>query len=84
MTIKVTPGVLIPIVGVMHSEDLHVVERFTLDPTANTLTRTFRAEDPRFLHTPYVGVDVMRLSSEPYSRYNCVELSGKNNIRPSR
>jgi hypothetical protein len=76
------PSVLIPISGVMHSDQMHVVERFTVDPISKTLTREYRAEDPLYLKTPYTGSDVMLLSNEPFSRYNCVELSGKNNVRP--
>ena len=66
----------------MHSDQMHVVERFTVDPIAKTLTRTYRAEDPLYLKTPYTGTDAMKLSDEPAEPYNCVELSGKNNIRP--
>jgi hypothetical protein len=74
--------VLIPIVGLMHSDQMHVVERFSVDPDAKTLTREYRAEDPLYLKSPYTGRDVMRLSREPFVLYNCVELSGQNNIRP--
>lgn len=81
-TVGFAPGVLIPIAGILHSERLHVVERFTLDPAAGTLTRSYRAEDPRYLAEPYTGTDVMRRSSEAPAAYGCVELSGKNNQRP--
>jgi hypothetical protein len=53
-----------------------------VDPVAKTLTRTYQAEDPLYLKTPYTGTDVMTLSDEPAEPYRCVELSGKNNIRP--
>ena len=81
-TIGFAPSVLIPISGMMHSDQMHVVERFTVDPVAKTLTRQYQAEDPLYLKTPYAGSDVMLLSSEPFVPYNCVELSGKNNLRP--
>jgi len=83
-TVGFSPGVLIPIIGVMYSNQLHVVERFTFDPNAKTLTRTYRADDPLYLKGPYTGQDVMALSDEPYVPYNCVELSGKNNIRSKK
>jgi hypothetical protein len=83
-TVGFQPGVLIPIIGLMHSADMHVIERFTVDPNAKTLTREYRAEDPEYLKTPFTGKDFMTLSDEPYSAYNCVELSGKNNIRPKQ
>jgi hypothetical protein len=80
-TVGFSPGVLIPIIGVMSSNQMHIVERFTFDPNAKTLTRAYHAEDPLYLKGPYTGQDVMALSDEPYVPYNCVELSGKNNIR---
>jgi hypothetical protein len=82
-TIGFAPGVLIPISGLMHSNQLHVTERFSIDTTANTLTREYRAEDALYLQSAYTGKDVMTLSSKPYTAYNCVELSGKNNQRPN-
>jgi hypothetical protein len=81
-TIGFKPSVLIPIAGIMHSDQMHVVERFSV--TGDTLTRTYRVEDPLYLKAAYTGTDVLRVSSEPYQKYNCVELSGKNNIRPKQ
>ncbi len=83
-TVGFSPGVLIPIIGVMYSNQMHVVERFTFDEKAGTLTRTNRADDTLYLKGPYTGQDVMALSDEPYVPYNCVELSGKNNIRSKK
>jgi len=83
-TVGFSPGVLIPIIGVMYSDQMHIVERFTFDPNAKTLTREYRAEDPLYLKGPYTGRDVMMFSDEPYVPYNCVELSGTNNIRPKK
>jgi hypothetical protein len=83
-TVGFLPGVLIPIVGVMHSGEMHVVERFTFDPAMKMLTREYRAEDPLYLKAPHTGRDFMMISDEPYVPYNCVELSGKNNQRSSR
>jgi hypothetical protein len=78
-TIGFVPGVLIPIAGIQHSEKMHVVERFSVD--GKNLKREYRAEDPLYLKTAYTGMDLMTLSAEPYTPYNCVELSGKNNMR---
>lgn len=83
-TAGLSPGVLIPIIGVMYSGQTHIVERFTVDENAKTLTRTYRAEDPLYLKAAYTGQDVMKLSDEPYVAYNCVELSGKNNLRSKK
>ena len=81
-TIGFTPGLLVPLTGLHNSARMHTVERYTLDNAARTLTRAYRADDPLYLKSPMVGLDVMRVSDEPYVTYTCVELSGKNNIRP--
>lgn len=83
-TVALEAGVLVPISGVMFSDQAHVVERFTLDAGAGTLTREYRVEDPLYLAQPWSGRDVMSRSSEPYLPYECVELSGDNNKRPVR
>jgi hypothetical protein len=82
-TVGLSAGVLIPISGVMFSSQAHVVERFTLDAGAKTLTRTYSFEDPLYLQQPHTGRDVMSASREPYTPYECVELSGDNNRRPA-
>ena len=81
-TIGFKPGVLVPLTGLQHSAQMHAVERYTLDNTARTLTRDYRADDPLYLSDPFKGLDVMKMSDEPFTSYKCVELSGKNNIRP--
>lgn len=81
-TVGLAPGVLNPLVGIMYSNQMHVVERFTLDAAAGTLRREFTATDPLYLKAPVTGYDVSRVSDEPFMSYNCKELSGKNNIRP--
>jgi hypothetical protein len=83
-TVGLKAGVLIPINGVMYSDRAHVIERFTLDAQAHTLTREYTLEDPLYLKQPYTGRDVMSASTEPYTPYDCVELSGDNNKRPAR
>jgi hypothetical protein len=82
-TVGFAPGVLSPFEGLMHSDQLHVVERFSLD-AAGVLTREFTVEDPKYLQAPYGGSDVMTASKQPYEPYDCVELSGKNNERPGQ
>ena len=82
-TIGFKPSVLIPITGLMHSDQMHIVERFSVDTTA-TLTREYRVEDPLYLKSAYAGRDVMKVSDESHVPYKCVELSGKNNIRPKQ
>jgi hypothetical protein len=81
-TIGFEAGILFPLTPLMHSEQMHVIERFTVDNDALTLTRSYVATDPLYLAEEYVGENVMNISAKPYEPYNCVELSGKNNLRP--
>ena len=79
-TVGFAPRPIVPLSSLMGSSEMHSVERFTVDNANGTLTRTYRAEDP-YLTAPYTGWDELRVSDEPYEPYNCVELSGANNIR---
>jgi len=70
-TIGFLPGVLAA--PVRHSEKLHVVERFSLDPKTMNLTRSYVAEDPVYLKGQYTGSDVVQPADAPYTKDNCKE-----------
>lgn len=70
-TVGFLPGVLNA--PVRHSEQLHVVERFSLDPATNKLTRTYVAEDQVFLKGQYTGSDVVQIADAPYTPDTCKE-----------
>jgi hypothetical protein len=72
-TVAFTEGVLSP--PTRNSDQLHIVERFTLDPENFTLRREYTATDPVYLAEPYAGVDVVLLSSVPYEKHPCLELT---------
>jgi hypothetical protein len=57
------------------SDQLHIVERFTLDPTAFALKRDWTVEDPVYLATPYTGTDTVFLSETPFEKLRCEELA---------
>ena len=57
--------------GNIHSEQLHTVERFTLDAENGALHRSFVAEDPLFWEHELTGEDTVFLSDIPYQPYNC-------------
>jgi len=67
---------------VPHSDQMHSVERFWIDDETEALVQRYVAEDPTFLNNAYTGQNLMQLSAAPYELYDCVELSGDNNIRP--
>jgi hypothetical protein len=68
-TVGFAPGVLSP--PVQHSDRLHVVERFSLDPSGPTLQRSYEAEDPVNFTGTYSGSDMLALADVPYERDEC-------------
>jgi hypothetical protein len=54
-----------------HSDKLHVVERFTLDPQTMKLTRSYTVEDPVYLKGQAKGQDVVEPADQPYTRDSC-------------
>jgi hypothetical protein len=72
-TVGFAPGYLNP--PIRNSEQLHVVERFTLDPDAMTLTREYTATDPVYFTDEYTGRDTIGVADLPYSPDACSELT---------
>jgi hypothetical protein len=72
-TIGFLPGVLAP--PVRHSDQLHVVERFSLSPETMELHREYVAEDPVYFVGEYVGADTVLVSDVPYVAHPCDELA---------
>ena len=68
-----TPGVIAP--PVRNSDQLHVVERFTVDPKRWTLRRDYVAEDPVYFTGQYVGSDTLLVADVPYVAHPCNELT---------
>jgi hypothetical protein len=72
-TIGFQPGVIAP--PVRHSDQLHVVERYSLDPATMALTREFVAEDPVYFTDRYIGSDTVLVADVPYLAHPCDELA---------
>jgi hypothetical protein len=72
-TVGFAPGVLSP--PVMHTDRLHVVERFSLDPAGPTLLRSYTAEDPQYFVGTYSGSDMLAVADIAYSPDKCTELT---------
>ena len=75
-TVGFAPGVLSAIADTLHSNQLHVVERFQLDHQAQTLTRTYVATDPLYFSSEYKGTDTMFVAEVPYTPYSCKDIEG--------
>ena len=72
-TVGFVPGTLIG--QTPHSAQLHVVERFSVDPATTTLKREVTAEDPLFFAAPYTRNDNMIVSTVPYAAEACQDLT---------
>jgi hypothetical protein len=68
-TVGFLPGVLNA--PVRHSDQLHVVERFTLDPKTMKMTREYTAEDPINLKGQYKGQDIVEPADQEYAPDKC-------------
>lgn len=80
-TVGFEAGVLFPHPGILHSDQMHVTERISLSEDGTQLTRTYLAEDPLYFSKPIPGKVVWNRSDRPLFSFDCVELSGENNIR---
>lgn len=81
-TVGFIPGVLHPLRGVPHSDQMHTIEKISFDADSKTLKRSYVIEDPLYLKSNASGQDEMLMSEKAYEPYNCTELSGDNNTRP--
>src|SRR5690606_38282484 len=72
-TVGFLPGTLAR--QVVHSDQLHVVERFTLDPEKMELRREYVAEDPLYFASQYVGSDIVKPADAPFAVDPCKELT---------
>jgi uncharacterized protein DUF6152 len=72
-TVGFAPGSLAG--SLPHSNRLHVVERFTLNPTTLELTRDIVAEDPVYFGEKYVDSDSVLPADAPFRVEACKELA---------
>ena len=72
------PGYLETRNAVMHGSEMHVVERFTYDHDAGTLTRSWVAEDPTYFNGSYTGQDAVEIADIPFEPYNCSDLTNEH------
>jgi Family of unknown function (DUF6152) len=72
-TVGFAAGVLSP--PTRNSEQMHIVERFTLDPEKLALRRDYSVTDPVYLAAPYESYDVMYLSDVPFQEQPCKDMT---------
>jgi len=61
--------------GIKHSDQLRMIERFTLDPDKVSLKREFEGEDPVYLTAGFSGSDEIFLSETVFEPYDCEDLT---------
>lgn len=72
-TIGFAPGVLAA--PVRNSNQLHIVERYSLNSETLELRRDFVAEDPVYFSDQYIGYDLVLPADVPYVAHRCDELA---------
>lgn len=79
-TVGFEPGVLAP--PVKHSDQLRIVERFSLDTEKTALKREYVAEDPVYFVGQYAGSDTVLVADVPYEAHPCDELAPEFRATP--
>lgn len=74
-TIGFLPGYLDGRFGIMHSDQLRVVETFEFDPERLSLVRRYTGEDPLYLSSPFESQDAVFLTDTPFTPYDCEDLT---------
>jgi hypothetical protein len=72
-TVGFKPGILGG--NVAHTDQLHVVERFTLDPDTLALKRDYVAEDPAYFTDQYKGSDIVKPADAAFEVDTCHDLT---------
>ena len=72
------PGYLETRDAIMHGSEMHVVERFSYDHQAGTLSRAYVAEDPSYFSGSYTGEDTVEIAEIPFDPYNCTDLTNEH------
>jgi hypothetical protein len=72
-TVGFSPGLIAG--SVRNSEQLRVVERFSLNPETLELRRDYVAEDPAYFTDQYIGFDIVLPADVPWVPHACAELA---------
>jgi hypothetical protein len=75
-TVGFSPGSLAGTVA--HTDLLHIVERFSLNPETLALKRDYVAEDPTYFTDQYTGSDIVMPADAPFAVDRCQDLTYRN------
>ena len=70
--------------NVAHTDQLHVVERFTLDPQTMALKRDYMADDPEYFASRYTGSDTVLPADALFAEDKCEELTYRDYSREAQ
>ena len=68
--------------AVVQSDQAHITEQIKYVAESRQLIRDWILEDPLHFEEPFGGQNIQEKSAHPHKEYGCVNLGGKNNIRP--
>lgn len=71
-TVRFLPGLLTG--QLVHSDQLHIVERFSFDADENSLRREYTADDPLHFDGQHSGSDTLYIADAPFAVHDCQEL----------
>ena len=74
-TIGFSEGILDSRSGAKHSDQLHLIERYTLTRENMMLTRNYEVNDPLYLTNSYSSEDRVFLAETPFDPYDCEDLT---------
>jgi hypothetical protein len=72
-TIGFEPGIIAA--PIRHSDQLRIIERYSLDPEKLALQRDYVATDPVYFVGEYVGSDTVLVADVQYEAHPCNELA---------
>ena len=68
--------------AIVYSDQVHITEQIKYDPDTRKLVRNWTMVDPLYFKVPFSGQNFQEKSAQPHKEYGCLDLGGKNNIRP--
>lgn len=81
-TVGFNAGVIFPREDVMHSDQMHTLERFRFNGERNELERESVVTDPLYFTEPRNDLEYQVISAEPYAPFGCEIHGDSNHQRP--
>jgi len=69
---------------IVYSDQAHISEQIKYNSETRQLVRDWTIKDPLYFKAPFSGQNMQDKSAQPHKPYGCVNLGGKNNVRPEK